>query len=57
MTIKSPGKKPFTIKTTNNSVKNIYVHSAKLNGVLLKGVHIPFSEIHKGGNLLLEMGD
>lgn len=57
ITIKSPGKQPFIIKTNNNSVKNIYVHSAKLNGVLLNGVHIPFSEIHKGGHLLLEMGD
>jgi len=49
-----PGKQ-FRIKTYNNSAKNIYIQSAKLNGKLLKENAISFKDIVKGGILELYM--
>jgi predicted alpha-1,2-mannosidase len=46
----------FTIKTYNNSARNIYIQYIKLNGRLLKEPHISFMDIVKGGKLELFMG-
>lgn len=51
-----PGKK-FVITARNNSEKNRYIQSARLNGKPLKKFRIPFSSIAEGGTLELEMGD
>jgi predicted alpha-1,2-mannosidase len=49
------GKK-FTITAQNNSVKNIYIQSIKLNGNPLNRFWITHDEITKGGILEMEMG-
>ena len=46
----------FTIRALNNSEKNIYVQSARLNGKPLKQSYIRFEDIHRGGSLELQMG-
>jgi putative alpha-1,2-mannosidase len=48
--------KQFTIEAHNNSNKNIYIQSAKLNGKLLSSPSIPFQQIVNGGKLEFEMG-
>jgi predicted alpha-1,2-mannosidase len=48
--------KSFTIQTYNNSAKNIYIQSAKLNGRLLRENFISFKDIAAGGKLELVMG-
>lgn len=49
--------KTFTIEANNASRKNKYVQSATLNGKELKEFFFPASELLKGGELILEMGD
>lgn len=49
--------KAFTIVAHNNSDKNIYIQSARLNGKELKSPRISFKAIVNGGELVLEMGD
>ncbi len=46
----------FTIKTINNSRKNLYIQKATLNGNKLESFRFPASELLKGGELILEMG-
>ena len=48
--------KTFRIVARNNSKKNIYIQSAKLNGKVLQQPKLPWSEVVKGGELVLEMG-
>ncbi|WP_214070340.1 GH92 family glycosyl hydrolase [Mucilaginibacter sp. dw_454] len=48
--------KTFEIKTYNNSAKNIYIQSAKLNGRVLNGNFISFKDLVAGGKLELFMG-
>jgi predicted alpha-1,2-mannosidase len=48
--------KLFTIQTFNNSAKNIYIQSAKLNGKLIHANFISFKDIVAGGKLELVMG-
>jgi len=48
--------KQFTIKTINNSRKNIYIQKATLNRDKLENFSFPVSELLKGGELILEMG-
>ena len=50
------GGKPFVIKTSNNSNKNIYIQSATLNGKPLNISRLNFEDIVKGGTLEFEMG-
>ena len=50
------GKK-FTIEAKGASKRNVYVQSAVLNGKVLNSFQFPASELLKGGNLVLEMGD
>jgi putative alpha-1,2-mannosidase len=47
--------KQFVIKAYNNSVKNIYIKSIKLNGRTLSDNHISFKDITAGGRLELVM--
>lgn len=47
----------FTIWAKNASRKNKYVQSATLNGKALNSFSFPASELLKGGELILEMGD
>lgn len=49
------GKK-FTVVAKNNSDRNIYVQSARLNGKTLKNSYIEFNDIRHGGTLELVMG-
>jgi predicted alpha-1,2-mannosidase len=51
----SPGKS-FTIIAHDNSDKNIYIQSVKLNGKVLKRYWISHEEIINGGTLELQMG-
>jgi putative alpha-1,2-mannosidase len=48
--------KTFVIKAINNSEKNIYIQSIKLNGQTVKDHAISFHDITKGGTLELTMG-
>lgn len=50
------GGKSFTVVAKNNSDKNIYVQSAKLNGVPYTKSYIDFKDIKAGGTLELVMG-
>lgn len=45
----------LVIKTNNNSNKNNYIQSIKLNGKALKGYHISHEQLVKGAVLELEM--
>lgn len=49
--------KQFTIKTTNNSKENIYVQKVTLNNKIKNDLSIPFSDIVKGGTLIMNMGN
>ena len=49
--------KQFIIEAKNVSRINKYVQSASLNGKELKSFRFPASELLKGGNLVLTMGD
>ena len=48
--------KTFTVVAKNNSDRNIYVQSARLNGKSLKNSYIDFNDIRHGGTLELVMG-
>ena len=48
--------KTFTVVAKNNSDRNIYVQSARLNGKALKNSYIEFNDIRHGGTLELQMG-
>jgi len=49
--------KAFTIIAKNNSAKNIYILSAKLNGQPYSKCHLDYKNIVAGGVLELTMGD
>jgi predicted alpha-1,2-mannosidase len=46
----------FTIKTINNSEKNVYIQSAVLNGKPLNTPYISHIDLVNGGDLIFEMG-
>ncbi len=48
--------KTFAVVAKNNSDRNIYVQSARLNGKALKNSYIEFNDIRHGGTLELVMG-
>lgn len=56
VTVNVGGGKTFTVVTKNNSDKNIYVQSARLNGKTLKNSYVDFNDIRHGGTLELVMG-
>lgn len=47
----------FVIKANNASRTNIYVQKAMLNGIRMSSFRFPVSELLKGGELELEMGN
>jgi predicted alpha-1,2-mannosidase len=49
--------KTFTIVAKNLSKANIYIQSAKINGVPLKQAFIKYDDIKAGGKLEFVMGD
>lgn len=55
-TVNVGGGKTFTVVAKNNSDKNIYVQSARLNGKTLKNSYVDFIDIRHGGTLELVMG-
>lgn len=55
--IKVKDNKTFTIIAKNNSDKNIYIQSVKLNGKDYDKFYIMYDEIEKGGTLEFVMGD
>ena len=55
-TVNVSGGKTFTVVAKNNSDKNIYVQSARLNGKTLKNSYVDFNDIRHGGTLELVMG-
>lgn len=55
-TVNVGGGKTFTVVAKNNSDKNIYVQSARLNGKTLKNSYVDFNDIRHGGTLELLMG-
>lgn len=56
VTVNVGGGKTFTVVAKNNSDKNIYVQSARLNGKTLKNSYVDFNDIRRGGTLELVMG-
>jgi putative alpha-1,2-mannosidase len=46
----------FTIETKNNSGKNIYIQSVRLNGQNLNKPILSHSNLVKGGELIFDMG-
>lgn len=56
VTINLENGKTFVIETKNNSEKNCYIRSAKLNGMNYYKSYITHQDIVKGGKLLFEMG-
>lgn len=55
-TVNVGGGKTFTVVAKNNSDKNIYVQSARLNGRTLNNSYIDYKDIRRGGTLELTMG-
>lgn len=55
-TVNVGGGKTFIVVAKNNSDKNIYVQSARLNGKTLKNSYVDFNDIRHGGTLELVMG-
>lgn len=56
-TMKVGNGKTFSIVSHNNSDKNIYIQSAKLNGKPYTKSYIDFKDITRGGTLEFVMGD
>lgn len=52
-----PGGKTFTIKAVNNSKATRYIKSKTLNGKPYDENYISYSDIEKGGELILEMSN
>ena len=57
VTLNLENGKQFTIITHNNSATNLYVQSAKLNGINYSKSYFNHQDIVKGGELVFEMGD
>jgi putative alpha-1,2-mannosidase len=51
-----PNGKTFDVTALNNSAKNVYVQSAKLNGQVLDKPIITHAQIEAGGKLEFVMG-
>jgi predicted alpha-1,2-mannosidase len=56
ITLKLPDNKQFSVRALNNSEKNIYLQSAKLNGNPYSRSYITYKDIMLGGTLEFEMG-
>ena len=49
--------KQFVIETTNNQDQQLYIQSMQLNGKAVHQPFISFSDITKGGKLMVQMGE
>ncbi len=56
ITLNLENGKIFTITANNNSDKNIYIQSAKLNGNLYTKTYLSNNDIMNGGEIVFEMG-
>lgn len=56
ITLNLPDGKKFSVKANNNSDKNIYIQSAKLNGNAYTHSYITYKDIMNSGTLEFEMG-
>jgi predicted alpha-1,2-mannosidase len=56
ITIKLPDNKQFNLKALNNSEKNLYIQSVKLNGEPYSHSYITYKDIMRGGVIELRMG-
>jgi predicted alpha-1,2-mannosidase len=56
ITFDLPAGKAFSVTAVNNSEQNIYIQSAKLNGMPLKIPVIHYADIVAGGKLEFQMG-
>jgi predicted alpha-1,2-mannosidase len=57
MTLLLPQSKSFKIIAKNNSSKNIYIQSVKLNGKKYSNTFITYKDIVKGGTIEFSMGE
>ena len=57
VTIQLPGGKKFVVEAKNNSTKNKYIQSMKLNGKTLDKPFFKHEDIVKGGKLTFVMGN
>ena len=57
MTIHFENGKSMVIEATNNSKKNVYIQSAKLNGKVFSHNYLTYQELTQGGIVQFEMGD
>jgi putative alpha-1,2-mannosidase len=55
--IELPDEKRFVIEAKNNSKRNKYIQSARLNGQSINRPWLTHEEIMNGGILKLEMGE
>ena len=56
-TITLENGKQFIIAANGNSMENVYIQSAKLNGKVLTHNYIRYKDIADGGTLSFEMGN
>jgi putative alpha-1,2-mannosidase len=56
-TIQLDGGKQFTVKTIHNGPDNIYIQHIELNGREYKNSYIQYSDIRKGGEMKITMGE
>jgi len=56
MSLAVGGGRRFTVTAHNNSVKNVYIQSAKLNGKPLDESVVRYDDIVRGGTLEFVMG-
>ena len=57
MTIHFENGKTMVIEAANNSKKNVYIQSAKLNGKVFSNNYLTYKELTEGGIVKYEMGD
>lgn len=57
MTIHFENGKTLVIEATNNSKKNVYIQSAKLNGKIFSRNYLTYNELIQGGIVQFEMSD
>jgi predicted alpha-1,2-mannosidase len=56
-TLKFENGNQFVIQAPGNSAKNIYIRSASLNGSETTKNYLQHADLHKGGELILQMDD
>jgi predicted alpha-1,2-mannosidase len=57
MTIHFENGKTLVIEAKNNNKKNVYIQSAKLNGMMFSRNYLTYGELINGGTIQYQMGD